>query len=175
MIINLLTFYRNPFSNFYSGKLDSIRQRLELMKNLYLICILANFIIVLIISLIVEPTTKSLFNFSISDNLKNNQLNFRNLNSELEGFLKTSLFGPFEEEIAFRLILITKSSILRLVVLISWIEYFLPECYRLNFFSSTYNLLLGSILILLFFDRYNDTVDYTHFLNKDKYNLLCWT
>lgn len=175
MIREILFFLYNPQYNFGSGVIKSFKGRMLLFFNLLALCIVSTFSILMLLSLFVEPLVKSELNFSIFDSLTNNRNEFRARNSHWETFIKICLLGPFEEEVLFRLPLITKSLFLRIIIIFGWVDYAFPGFFSLSFFSLWYNIIffitVGALIIIDF--KTNSSAYSLPFGNKN-YNYICW-
>lgn len=105
MIKDIIGLCRNPYQYVHAGAADTTRTKITILKNSLILCICASFLLTVIIKLVIE----SIFNTSISQSHLVNDNNFREVNTFSEALLKICVFGPFEEEVLFRLILITRS------------------------------------------------------------------
>jgi len=174
MLKNILTFYRNPYAGFNTGKNEPIKERLILLKKAFVFGLCSCFIIVLFLTLVIEAILNSKFNISISEDLHNTWNEFRVRNSPLDTFLKLSIIGPFSEEVLFRLPLITKSTFLRLAIFFGWVDFLFPELFNFKFLSWSYIIVLLIILAGIIVSEKISDQNYQTIFQKKSYNYLCW-
>ncbi|WP_025765276.1 CPBP family glutamic-type intramembrane protease [Dyadobacter tibetensis] len=173
MIQEIFEFFKKPYSFYSIGENQRLKERIFSLKNAYFFCLCSTFIIVLIIAGI-EMFLRSKFGFSISKNLTNGRKEFLVSNSPFIGFLKLCIIGPLNEEIMFRLPLITKNKFLRYIIFAIILEYIFPQFFQLHISFLQYNIALFVILAIILFSnsRYKGQ---TYFFQSDKRsNYLCW-
>jgi len=174
MLKIILAFYRNPYAVFYTGKNDTIKERVILFKNGFIFCLCSCVIIVLLIIMVIEEILESKFNISIFEDLHNTWEEFRASNSHLEAFFKLSIIGPFSEEILFRLPLITKSPFLHLAIFLGWVNFLIPELFNLKFLSWSYGIVLLIISAGIIVSEKISDKNFQTIFQKKSYNNLCW-
>ncbi|MCF2444701.1 CPBP family intramembrane metalloprotease [Dyadobacter sp. CY345] len=174
MLKNILTFYRNPYAGFNTGKTESIRERLILLKKAFVFCLCSCIVIVLCIIIVIEEILKSKFNISIIENLHNTWNEFRAWNSPLDTFLKVSIIGPFSEEVLFRLPLITKSTFLRLAIFFGWVDFLFPELFNFKYLSWSYGIVLLIILAGILVSEKISDQNFQTIFQKKSYNYMSW-
>lgn len=167
-------FYRNPFAYLDVGKNETIKEKVILFKKAFIFCLGSCFIIVIMIALTIESILQSKFNISIFENLHSTWKEFRASNSHLESFLKVGIVGPFSEEILFRLPLITKSLFLRLAIFLGWVDFLMPELFKLKHSSLPYLIILLMIFIGIIVSKKISDQNYQTIFQKKSYNYLCW-
>ena len=174
MLKNILTFYRNPYAGFNTGKNESIKERLMLLKKAFVFCLCSCIVIVLFIIMVIEEILESKFNISIIENLHNTWNEFEARNSPLDAFLKVSIIGPLREEILFRLPLITKSPFLRLAIFLGWVDFLFPELFNFKFLSWSYGIVLLIILAGIIVSEKIYDQNFQTVFQKKNYNYMCW-
>lgn len=173
MIKSIITFYRNPYSHFNAGKNETIKERVILLKKAFILCLCSVFIIAVIIA-VIEAILESQFNISIIENLHSTWKEFRASYSHLEVFLEVCIMGPFIEEVLFRLPMITKSTFLRLAIFLGWMNFLIPENFKLKIFSLSYGIILLVIFVGIIISKKITNENYQTIFQKKNYNYLCW-
>jgi len=174
MLKNILTFYRNPYADFNTGKNETIKERLTLFKKAFVFGFCSCFIIVVFKLMVIEEILQSKFNISISEDLHNTWKEFEARNSPLDAFLKISIIAPFSEEILFRLPLITKSPFLRLAIFLGWVDFLFPELCNFKFLSWSYGIILLIILVGILVSEKITDQNYQTIFQRKNYNYMCW-
>ncbi|REA58620.1 hypothetical protein DSL64_19840 [Dyadobacter luteus] len=119
----------------------------------------------------VESFLQSKYGISVYENLRRNGNEFRTNRSRAGTFFLTCLIAPFIEECTFRLPLLTKSHLLKWIIFVVFIQYFVYDIFQIDAYLWWYRavliILFGGIIIF----NSNSTKP---ILIRRKYNHLCW-
>jgi hypothetical protein len=171
MIKSIISFYINPYSNFFVGENETARERIILFKKLFIFCLFSTLSIGMLIVLI-ETVLEAKFNVSIIKYLSDGRKEFRTINSPFMASFKICLLGPFEEEILFRLPLILRSKISIFFIIILVVDRFFLQFLPAIFFPFYYNSILAFLAIITF--EKSPDKDFSKIFDKRNYNYLCW-
>lgn len=174
MIKDIILFYRNPYSYLNKGQSDSVKERMNLMKDAFMACIGSTLALVILIT-IIEIILRYYFNTSIARNLNQNRNEFRSANScGWVSFMKICLIGPFNEEFLFRLLLVTKSKIWNVVIFLILIGYLISNLFYLQIPFLWYHVMIMLIFAAVLISNRIYHSNYQPIFERKNYNYLCW-
>ncbi|TKT93102.1 CPBP family intramembrane glutamic endopeptidase [Dyadobacter frigoris] len=173
MIKILFEFSRNPYSSFGKGQGETVPGKLDFVKRAVFFCIGSSFVVLIGVIFLIEMPLKLLLNISVLENLAHNRQAFRESTTPVRAVLDICLVGPFIEEGVFRLMLLLESRYLQLISVFLLIDT-ITKFHRFYFSSFQYEVIVVSILVMLFFYNHISIRSETPVLPKEFYNYACW-
>ena len=168
MIQEINSFLLNPQLFAKNNVKADISSKIKTLFKVYLICMVMLALSTIPIG-IIEVILKNTINFSIYENLKNNQLNFRSYWAD-SAWLITVILGPISEEIVFRLPLTANRPPFALSIGFA-LFYFTGDIIDIDSFSST--RITASLLVFFLLHLFLTNKVFI-WLRLNLYNFLCW-